>query len=382
MSETKKYTILTISMILTLASSFFLFYLAGKRFIYNKLNLDTMVFVYLALGIISGLLTLIIQQRQMIARENSVSEKIKEGRGKSYANASKSEREELDRQRLERSERVLSNVEFKSLIKKGSQDPEKDLNNLIGISEVKAYIERLEAQMILFSDNKKKDRFITRPSMNMCLLGNAGTGKTTAVGVITGYLYKHKFIKKNEFVAIDGNYLKGGVDPVEKTSILLSRCRGGVLFIDEAYALVRGTDRGGGILETIINEMENHRDELIIIFAGYKKEMKELFDANSGLVSRIKHILTFEDYSTSELSEIFKLFIYKENYIVSLEALEEFESKISVIRNEDYFSNARTVRNIAENSLIEHVYNFKKGRYKPDEKYILQKPDIITKPPQ
>ena len=195
---------------------------------------------------------------------------------------------------------------------------------------------------------------------------------------LLGYLYQFGYINKNEFIAVDGNFLKAGLDPIERTNMLLARARGKVLFVDEAYAFVKGgSGIGEEVLATIINEMENHRDELIVIFAGYKKEMKELFNVNSGFTSRIKTYLFFEDYDYMELRDIFSRLINKESLVITDEALARFDTVVMAKKKKRNFANARTVRNIAEKAIIEHALNVKQGKYTEDGRFKLMSNDIV-----
>ena len=213
----------------------------------------------------------------------------------------------------------------------------------------------------------------------MCFLGNPGTGKTTIAGILTGFLYQYKYIKRNEYIYVDGNFFKSGEDPIARTKMLLTRAKGKILFIDEAYSLVQG-DYGLGqqLLSTILNEMENERTNMIVILAGYKKEMKGLFNSNSGLASRIKNYFMFEDYTIEEMQRIFINLIYAENMVVDLEALERLEKILLSKKESSNFANARTVRNLAEKAITEHFYNLDVGNISNDNKYRLVAEDIVN----
>ena len=283
----------------------------------------------------------------------------------------KQQRDAAAQMQLLKNESLLSDAEFKSIVKKGSKHPEEDLNDLIGLTKVKQEVLRFKSQI--------KDKKHPINNMHMYFLGNPGTGKTTIAGILTGFLYQYKYIKRNEYIYVDGNFFKSGEDPIARTKMLLTRAKGKILFIDEAYSLVQG-DYGLGqqLLSTILNEMENERTNMIVILAGYKKEMKGLFNSNSGLASRIKNYFMFEDYTIEEMQRIFINLIYAENMVVDLEALERLEKILLSKKESSNFANARTVRNLAEKAITEHFYNLDVGNISNDNKYRLVAEDIVN----
>lgn len=283
----------------------------------------------------------------------------------------KQQRDAAAQMQLLKNESLLSDAEFKSIVKKGSKHPEEDLNDLIGLTKVKQEVLRFKSQI--------KDKKHPINNMHMCFLGNPGTGKTTIAGILTGFLYQYKYIKRNEYIYVDGNFFKSGEDPIARTKMLLTRAKGKILFIDEAYSLVQGNyGLGQQLLSTILNKMENERTNMIVILAGYKKEMKELFNSNSGLASRIKNYFMFEDYTIEEMQRIFINLIYAENMVVDLEALERLEKILLSKKESSNFANARTVRNLAEKAITEHFYNLDVGNISNDNKYRLVAEDIVN----
>ena len=288
-----------------------------------------------------------------------------------HKHLTKQQRDAAAQMQLLKNESLLSDAEFKNIVKKGSKHPEEDLNDLIGLTKVKQEVLRFKSQI--------KDKKHPINNMHMCFLGNPGTGKTTIAGILTGFLYQYKYIKRNEYIYVDGNFFKSGEDPIARTKMLLARAKGKILFIDEAYSLVQGNyGLGQQLLSTILNEMENERTNLIVILAGYKKEMKELFNSNSGLASRIKNYFMFEDYTIEEMQQIFINLIYAENMVVSLEALEKLEKILLSKKKNSNFANARTVRNLAEKAITEHFYNLDVGNISNDNKYRLVAEDIVN----
>ena len=153
------------------------------------------------------------------------------------------------------------------------------------------------------------------------------------------------------------------------------------MFVDEAYSLASGEGQGNSYNEeavaTLIQAMENNRDDLVVIFAGYTKEMQDFLNLNSGIVSRIGYTVEFEDYTTEELVKIFNQMMEKSGFIVSEDAVKELEKIIEQYKNTENFGNARFVRNVYEKTIIKHASNTKNKKSKKSLKTI-QKEDIST----
>ena len=332
------------------------------------------MFILAFAGALLGVILMnVCREKSRDRRERERTEAILNGGGTTYRNASKQEREAMDRELALKTDRILSSSEFKSTIKPGSKTPEYDLYGLVGLKKVKDAVLRFRAQAELMKRDKSKSY-----SLHCVFLGNPGTGKTTIGGIITGILFELGFIKKNEFVYIDGNFLKSSEDPVMRTRILLARSKGKVVFIDEAYAMIEGGGEGYEILATLLNEMENNRDNLIVIMAGYKKEMKSLFDANSGLSSRFKNYFMFEDYDENELLEMFGNLINRENMIFDYSAAERLKDVLVSKKKSSSFANGRTIRNLAEKAIIEHAYRVDNGLCPETDVYKLTGDDIVA----
>lgn len=257
------------------------------------------------------------------------------------------------------------------------------LNDLIGIARVKTRVREIVAQIKLQTTLESQGKKIEKPSMHMLFLGNPGTGKTT-VARIVGQIFKQEGILKKGFF-----YEKTGNDFVARyvgtaAQAIRTACRdayGSVLFIDEAYGMNVATSKGTVADETVpvlVAEMENHRGDLCVILAGYKDEMTEFLKVNSGLESRIPHVIEFPNYTKDELLQIFLLmmgnsFTYED---ALLEAVTEY---IQNIPKEQYeakeFSNARFVRN-----LFEHLWG--KAAYRMtlsgEKDVILKKEDWVN----
>lgn len=225
------------------------------------------------------------------------------------------------------------------------------LDELIGLGSVKENINRI----IRFL-NKNKSCKIAK---HMAFLGNPGTGKTTVARCLAKKLYENGIIKKNLVVETDREGLIGEYigHTACKTKKKIKEALGGILFIDEAYALHNGIkdskDYGPEAIAILVKAMEDYRDELIVIFAGYTNETKKMIDSNIGLRSRIPFITQFEDYDSEELIKIFNLMLkdYKK-YTLQEEAINVLEEYFNKKRNEENFANARVVRNSLEKILL------------------------------
>ena len=245
--------------------------------------------------------------------------------------------------------------------KKSLDEIFKELNELVGLEKVKNVLYELVDVINL----KEKASNLTIKDMNlhMVFLGNPGTGKTTIARIISNILYNLGYIKENKLIEVSTKDLVGGYvgQTAPKTMDVINKSLNGVLFIDEAYTLaVKGENSyNAEAIATLIQAMENYRDKLVVIFAGYTKEMQEFLDSNSGIVSRIGYTLEFEDYTTKELIDIFKSFTNKNGFEVEDEAINYLSEIIEQNRNMKNFGNARFIRNIYEKTIIKHASNVK-----------------------
>lgn len=245
--------------------------------------------------------------------------------------------------------------------KKSLDEIFKDLNELVGLDKVKKVLYDLVDVITL--KEKTKDLKINDMNLHMVFLGNPGTGKTTIARIISSILYNLGYIKENKLIEVSTKDLVGQYvgQTAPKTISVIEKSLNGVLFIDEAYTLaVKGDNSyNAEAIATLIQAMENYRDKLVVIFAGYTKEMQDFLDSNSGIVSRIGYTLEFEDYTTDELIKIFNGFATKNGFIVSEDAIKYLEEVINENRNTKNFGNARFVRNIYEKTIIKHATNVK-----------------------
>lgn len=237
-----------------------------------------------------------------------------------------------------------------------------ELNDLVGLEKVKNMLKDLVNLIDL--KNKTKDELnIKNINLHMVFLGNPGTGKTTVARIVAEILYNLKYIKQNKLIEVSSKDLVAEYvgQTAPKTMNTVMRALGGVLFIDEAYSLASGDGQGNAFNEeaiaTLIQCMENYRDNLVVIFAGYTKEMQDFLNANSGIVSRIGYQLEFDDYTTEELIQIFKQMMEKSGFTVEKEALEKVREFTESYRYTKNFGNARFIRNIYEKSIVKHATN-------------------------
>lgn len=296
-----------------------------------------------------------------------------------YERMSAKEKKVIDMQKMADMERILSSSQIKKLTHKGSEDPYKDMKKLIGLRNVKDKMNEMVARMEFERSSKK----MQISSKHMAFLGSPGTGKTTVARIMTGFLYKNKYIKKNKCVEVDGNFLKSSTsaDTAIKTELIIREALGGVLFIDEAYALIEGSDGiGEQAVATLIKAMEDRKGEFVLILAGYTNEIKKLIQSNPGFESRIKDFMVFQDYNNEELKEIFINMARDNNFVVDANALDKLEERFERERKLSSFGNGRTARNILDECIDKHAFNFKNKEIDISDKFRITEKDVNVYP--
>ena len=261
-------------------------------------------------------------------------------------------------------------------IRKNIDEIFEELNELVGLEKVKKVLYELVDVMNL-KEKTKNNLKIKDLNLHMVFLGNPGTGKTTIARIIANILYELGYIKENKLVETSVKDLVAEYvgQTAPKTMSVIEKSLNGVLFIDEAYSLAVGNNNSynAEAIATLIQAMENYRDKLVVIFAGYTKEMQDFLNSNSGIVSRIGYTLEFDDYTTDELVQIFLSFMTKSGFIVEDEAIDYLKKIINENRNMKNFGNARFIRNIYEKTIIKHASNVKDKKQKKLLKTITKK---------
>ena len=231
-------------------------------------------------------------------------------------------------------------------------ESEKKLNHLIGLSGVKENVQKIKAYAAANKGSKNLN-------VHMCFLGNPGTGKTEVARYIAGILYENRILPENKVVEVDRSGLVSQYfgATAEKTSQVIAKAMGGVLFIDEAYALGNNsdaglTDYGKEAIDTLVKAMEDHRGEFCVIFAGYKNEMEKMLSVNPGLRSRIQFVLDFPNYSRDELKSIADLMLKDRGYSICDTAMDRMLDITDIKRKEANFANAREIRNILDQVIM------------------------------
>lgn len=221
---------------------------------------------------------------------------------------------------------------------------------LVGLKPVKTRIREIAALLLI--DKLRRNLGITsaNPGLHMSFTGSPGTGKTTVGLKMAEILYQLGYIKKGHLLTVTRDDLVGQYigHTAPKTKEVLKKAMGGVLFIDEAYYLYKPDnerDYGSEAIEILLQVMENQRDELVVILAGYKQPMDKFYESNPGLSSRIANHIDFPDYTTEELLKIAKLMLEEQQYQLTSDAENALEKYITKRKEKPLFANARSVKN-------------------------------------
>nr|UYC31356.1 Rubisco expression protein [Odontella aurita var. minima] len=221
---------------------------------------------------------------------------------------------------------------------------------LVGLAPVKSRIREIAALLLI--DKLRKNLGITTgsPGLHMSFTGSPGTGKTTVGLKMADILYQLGYIKKGHLLTVTRDDLVGQYigHTAPKTKEVLKKAMGGVLFIDEAYYLYKPDnerDYGSEAIEILLQVMENQRDDLVVILAGYKEPMDRFYESNPGLSSRIANHIDFPDYSVEELLQISKLMLEEQQYQLTPQAEVALTQYITRRKEKPLFANARSVKN-------------------------------------
>ncbi|MDM0050196.1 CbbX protein [Variovorax sp. J22R115] len=229
--------------------------------------------------------------------------------------------------------------------------------DLIGLVPVKSRIRDIAALLVIDKLRAQHGLVAQAPSLHMCFTGNPGTGKTTVALRMAQILHRLGYVRKGHVVSVTRDDLVGQYigHTAPKTREVLKKAMGGVLFIDEAYYLYRPEnerDYGQEAIEILLQVMENQRDDLVVILAGYKDRMDTFFQSNPGMSSRIAHHLDFPDYATPELLQIADRMLSATRYRFGAEAREAFDNYLHLRIAQPHFANARSVRNALDRARL------------------------------
>jgi probable Rubsico expression protein CbbX len=248
---------------------------------------------------------------------------------------------------------VLPDVDIEAVLDELDRD-------LIALAPVKTRIREISALLVVDRMRREIGLQSARPSLHMSFTGNPGTGKTTVAMRMAEILHRLGYIERNHVIAVTRDDLVGQYvgHTAPKTREVLKRAGGGVLFIDEAYYLYRPEnerDYGVEAIEILLQVMENERERLVVILAGYKNRMDDFFRLNPGMSSRVAHHIDFPDYTAGELVRIGQLMLAAEAYEFSPDASQAFEEYIELRMRQPRFAHARSVRNAIERARLRHA---------------------------
>jgi probable Rubsico expression protein CbbX len=228
---------------------------------------------------------------------------------------------------------------------------------LIGLAPVKNRIREIAHLLLIDKLRKQVGLAAEPPPLHMSFTGRPGTGKTTVAMRMAEILHKLGYVRKGQLITATRDDLVGQYigHTAPKTKEVLKRAMGGVLFIDEAYYLYKPEnerDYGAEAIEILLQVMENQRDDLVVIFAGYKDRMDTFFSSNPGLSSRVANHIDFPDYPLDELVSIADMMLEKLNYAFTPAAVRAFEEYVDLRMQQPQFSNARSIRNAIDRARL------------------------------
>ncbi len=249
---------------------------------------------------------------------------------------------------------------------------------LVGLAPVKQRIRDIAALLVIDKLRLNLGLQAQTPSLHMCFTGNPGTGKTTVAMRMAEILHRLGYVRKGHVVAVTRDDLVGQYigHTAPKTKEVLKKAMGGVLFIDEAYYLYRPDnerDYGQEAIEILLQVMENQRNDLVVVLAGYKDRMETFFQSNPGLSSRIAHHIAFPDYSVEELLQIAQLMLEQQHYRFGEGTDEVMRRYLERRTAQPHFANARSVRNALDRARLRQA-----SRLFADRDRVLTEADLST----
>ena len=242
--------------------------------------------------------------------------------------------------------------------------------DLIGLKPVKTRVREIAALLLVERLRRTMGLEAAAPSLHMSFTGNPGTGKTTVALRMASILHSLGYVRKGHLVAVTRDDLVGQYigHTAPKTREVLKKAMGGVLFIDEAYYLYRPEnerDYGQEAIEILLQVMENQREDLVVILAGYKDRMDRFFQSNLGMSSRIAHHIDFPDYSDDELFAIARLMLESMQYRLSEEAEAALREYVVLRKAQPHFANARSIRNALDRARLRQAKRLFEARGAP-----------------
>lgn len=258
------------------------------------------------------------------------------------------------------------------------------LDQLIGMDEVKHMVKELYAWLYIYRKREEAQLKVQKQSFHMLFKGNPGTGKTTVARLLGELFREMEILSKGHLIEAERADLVGEYigQTAQKTRELVKKSLGGVLFIDEAYSLARGGDKDFGkeAIDTLVKQMEDHKDEFVLILAGYSDEMNDFLQLNPGLPSRFPMILSFPDFSGGELLAISLQMIGSREYRMTAEAQKKLSRHLhqKVMDHEKQFSNGRYVRNLVEKMIRQQAVRLvRDGNYDRDSLLTIRACDLV-----
>ena len=254
--------------------------------------------------------------------------------------------------------------------------------DLVGLKPVKERIKEVAALLLVHRLRKQVGLTSANPNLHMSFTGSPGTGKTTVALKMADILFRLGYIRKGHLITVTRDDLVGQYigHTAPKTKEVLKRAMGGVLFIDEAYYLYKPDnerDYGAEAIEILLQVMENQRDDLVIIFAGYNDRMDSFYESNPGLSSRVANHVDFPDYSPEELLIIGKIMLQEQQYRLTPESEKVLLDYIKLRMTQPHFANARSVRNAIDRGRMRQA-----NRMFAAGDRVLTKSDLVTIQPE
>jgi len=257
--------------------------------------------------------------------------------------------------------------------------------DLVGLKPVKARIREIASLLLIERVRQRLGLATETPTLHMSFTGNPGTGKTTVALRMAGILKALGFIRQGQLISVTRDDLVGQYigHTAPKTKEILKKAIGGVLFIDEAYYLYRPDnerDYGQEAIEILLQVMENQREDLVVILAGYADRMEKFFTMNPGFRSRIAHHIDFPDYDSEQLLSISETMLSKQNYRFTPAARDAMTQYIAARREQPYFSNARSIRNALDRARLRQAGRLiaHDGPVRPEMLMEIEAADILS----